>query len=239
MIKEKSPRCLAAVGAGKKGGKVAELAYPHDATSPRPSQSECCSGYQLFRAVPLLSSRGRLLCMLTGEKLHTAAGWCAMFAPGHWAELRALTCARALGMVEIPNQTRRSKRLSSIPHAGRSLAAQTAFAVKAPAGRMPGGLLAHIGRVVTSSIREDWRLRLSRGALYPAFFISPESNEVPMYFIPFFRPASCGGRASLSSLFRKLVRADETAALVALLGTSARLCREMFHNIPTMQEVRP
>lgn len=51
----------------------------------------------------------------------------------------------------------------------------------------------------------------------------------------FFRPASCGGRASLSSLFRKLARAGETAALVTVLDTSARLCREMFHNFLTMQ----
>lgn len=38
---------------------------------------------------------------------------------------------------------------------------------------------------------------------------------------------------------RNLARAGETAALVALLGTSARLCREMFYNILLMQEVRP
>lgn len=156
--------------------------------------------------------------------------------------LRPLTRALALGMVEFPNQTRRSKRLSSIPNAGRSLAAQTAFAVNAPAGRMPGGLLAHIGRVVTSSIREDWRLRLSRGALYPAFFISPESNEAPMHSIPLFRPASCGGRASLSFLLRKLARAGETAALVALLGTSlstsARVRWAMLGHVLTVVEVR-
>lgn len=155
--------------------------------------------------------------------------------------LLPLTRALALGMVEFPNQTRRSKRLSSIPNAGRSLAAQTAFAVNAPAGRVPGGLLAHIGRVVTSSIREDWRLRLSRGALYPAFFISPESNEVPMHSIPLFRPASCGGRASLSFLLRKLARAGETAALVALLGTSlstsARVRWAMLGNVLTVVEV--
>lgn len=239
MIQKKSPRCLAAVGAGKKDGKVADLAYPHDATPPRPSQSECCSGCQFFRAVFLPYGRGHLLCMLTGEKLRTAAGWCAMFAPGHWAELRTLTCGQALGMVKTPNQVRRHTRLSCLPRVGKSRV--TSSAVKAPAGRMPGGLLSHIGRVVTSSIREDWRLHLSRGALRPAFsiFHHPKSSEAPMHFIPFFRPASCGGRASLSSLFRKLVRAGKTAALVALLGISARLCREMFHNIPTMQEVRP
>ena len=38
---------------------------------------------------------------------------------------------------------------------------------------------------------------------------------------------------------RNLARAGETTALVALLGTSARLCREMFHSFLTMQEVRP
>lgn len=98
---------------------------------------------------------------------------------------RPLTFAGLCGLLVAPNLTRRHTRLSSIPNAGRSLAAQTAFAVNAPAGRMPGGLLAHIGRVVTSGIREDWRLRLSRGALYPAFFISPESNEALMIpFIP-------------------------------------------------------
>lgn len=99
--------------------------------------------------------------------------------------LRPLTRALALGMVEFPNFARRSKRLSSIPNAGRSLAAQTAFAVNAPAGRMPGGLLAHIGRVVTSSIREDWRLRKGRGALYPAFFVFPKLCEASMYPITF------------------------------------------------------
>lgn len=174
MTQKKSPRCLAAVGADQKGGKEF-LASSNLATPARPAQGESCDRCQFFRIVALASGHDR--------KLRTAAGWCDLFAPGKWGELRPLTRALALGMVEFPNQTRRSKRLSSIPNAGRSLAAQTAFAVNAPAGRMPGGLLAHIGRVVTSSIREDWRLRLSRGALYPAFFISPESNEAPMHSI--------------------------------------------------------
>ena len=79
--------------------------------------------------------------------------------------LRPLTRALALGMVEFPNQTRRSKRLSCIPNAGRSLAAQTAFAVNAPAGRMPGGLLAHIGRVVSATIRTGRPLACGAGYL--------------------------------------------------------------------------
>ena len=72
MRNKKAPS-LAAVGAGKKGGKVVNLACPHSATPPRSSQSECCSCC-------------RKLCMMTGEKLRTAAGWCDLFAPGKWEE---------------------------------------------------------------------------------------------------------------------------------------------------------
>ena len=230
------------MGAGKKGGKVVNLACPHSATPALPAQGESCDRCQFFRIVALASGHDRKLCMMTGEKLRTAAGWCDLFAPGKWEELRPLTRALALGMVEFPNFARRSKRLSSIPNAGRSLAAQTAFAVNTPAGRMPGGLLAHIGRVVTSSIREDWRLRKGRGALYPAFFVFPKLCEAPMHSIPLFRPASCGGRASLSFLLRKLARAGETAALVALLGTSlstsARVRWAMLGHVLTVVEVR-
>ncbi|HCZ43227.1 MAG TPA: hypothetical protein DHV46_01475 [Desulfovibrio piger] len=63
-----------------------------------------------------------------------------------------------------------------------------------------------------------------------------------MHSIPLFRPASCGGRASLSFLLRKLARAGETAALVALLGTSlstsARVRWAMLGNVLTVEEVR-
>lgn len=51
------------------------------------------------------------------------------------------------------------------------------FAVQASAAYLCGGLFAHIGGVATSSIREDWRLRLSRGALYPAFFFLPNQTR--------------------------------------------------------------
>lgn len=86
MIQKKSPRGLAAVGAGKKGGKVRDLACPYSATPPRSSQSECCSCCQFFRIVALASGHDRKLCMMTGEKLRTAAGWCDLFAPGKWEE---------------------------------------------------------------------------------------------------------------------------------------------------------
>lgn len=87
MAQKKSPRCLAAVGANQKGGKVRDLACPHHATPPRSSQSECCSCCQFFRRVALASGRDRLICQLTGEKLRTAAGWCDLFAPGKWEEV--------------------------------------------------------------------------------------------------------------------------------------------------------
>ena len=85
MRNKKAPS-LAAVGAGKKGGKVRDLACPHSATPPRSSQSECCSCCQFFRRVALASGHDRKLCMMTGEKLRTAAGWCDLFAPGKWEE---------------------------------------------------------------------------------------------------------------------------------------------------------
>ena len=86
MIQKKSPRCLAAVGANQKGGKVRDLACPHHATPPRPAQAESCDRCQFFRTVALASGRDRLLCMLTGEKLRTSAGGCDLFAPGKWGE---------------------------------------------------------------------------------------------------------------------------------------------------------
>lgn len=88
MRNKKAPS-LAAVGAGKKGGKVVNLACPHSATPPRSSQSECCANCQFFRRVALPSGHDRKLCMMTGEKLRTAAGGCELFAPGTWKELWA------------------------------------------------------------------------------------------------------------------------------------------------------
>ena len=108
-----------------------------------------------------------------------------------------LTFARPCGLLEAPNQTRRSKRLSDFPRVGRSLAAQSAFAVKVPAGRLSGGLLSHIGGVVTSSIREDWRLRLSRGALRPRPFFIPNQTRYPMNLSQ--SPASHGPELTTST----------------------------------------
>ena len=120
MIKKKSPRGLAAVGAGKKGGKVVNLACPHSATPALPAQGESCDRCQFFRIVALASGHDRKLCMMTGEKLRTAAGWCDLFAPGKWEELRPLTRALALGMVKAPNTVRRNRRLYRAPHDEKS-----------------------------------------------------------------------------------------------------------------------
>lgn len=121
----------------------------------------------------------------------------------HSAVLR-LTLRGLSGMVEAPNQTRRSKRLSDFPRVGRSLAAQSAFAVKVPAGRLSGGLLSHIGGVVTSSIREDWRLRLSRGALRPRPFFIPNQTRFPM-----LSSSPTASRPALVALSRNRIPARE------------------------------
>lgn len=260
MIQKKSPRCLAAVGAGKKDGKVADLAYPHDATSPRPSQSECCSGCQFFRTVFLPYGRGHLLCMLTGEKLRTAAGWCAMFATGTWEELwadpnpsplpkwllrtaerlRALTRARCLGQTELPQTVRGVTDAFRMPHMQEKSGLFCFISIPAT------GVSCERRSILTGHLQyprglaaSDWPGRVSRLFLR---LQNPKQVRWFMHSIPLFRAASCGGRASLSFLLRKLARAGETAALVALLGTSlstsARVRWAMLGHVLTVVEVR-
>lgn len=89
MIQKESPRCLSALGANQEGGKITNLACPHHATPSRPAQAESCDRCQFFRAVALPSGRERRLCLLSGEKLRTAAGGGELFAPGTWKELWA------------------------------------------------------------------------------------------------------------------------------------------------------
>lgn len=67
--------------------KLAKFACNYVATSARPAQAESCDRCQFFRRVALASGRDRLLCMLSGEKLRTAAGGCDLFAPGKWEEV--------------------------------------------------------------------------------------------------------------------------------------------------------
>lgn len=153
--------------------------------------------------------------------------------PAQAGASRALTHTLALGMVKVPNKARRNRRLCRAPHGekcglfcfvsipatGASCGRRYILAERRPVSARTGGLALAGER---------------RSAFFCAFKI-PKQSRCAMHPSLFFRPASCGGRASLSSLFRKPARAGETAALVALLDTSARLCRDIL----TIQEVRP
>lgn len=258
MRNKKAPS-LAAVGAGKKGGKVRDLACPHSATPARSSQSECCANCQFFRRVALASGRDRLLCQLTGEKFYSAAGWCDLFAAGKWEEtwadpdpsplpkwllrtaerLRALTHTVVSGMVEAPNRVRRHRRLCRAPHGEKS--GLFCFCQHNATGAFCGGYISAERRPVSARTGGLTLAGERRSAFFCAFK-TPKQSRCLMHSIPLFRPASCGGRASLSFLLRKLARAGETAALVALLGTSlstsARVRWAMLGNVLTVEEVR-
>ena len=91
----------------------------------------------------------------------------------------SLTVGRLFATVKTPNQSSRNRRLALAPQGAEDLSAHTAI-FHAPAGTVSGGWRVYVGGVATSSIREDWRLRLSLGALWPRlFFFNPKSIEVP------------------------------------------------------------
>lgn len=91
--------------------------------------------------------------------------------------MNGLTYWADFGKVRLPNQTSRNRRLSLAQQGEKVLSAQTAV-FHTYAGSVSGGKCVHIDRVATSSFREGWRLRLSRGALLPCLFLYPESSEV-------------------------------------------------------------
>ena len=126
--------------------------------------------------LPLDEHRRKARCRWTGERLASGGVERVRDCIG-FGKRPGLDLCRSLRQGEIPlNQVRRSNRLSCFPRAGKSIAAYSA--VEAPA--VSSGRLSHIGGVATSSIREDWRLHLSRGALLPRlFFLIPKSSEVP------------------------------------------------------------
>lgn len=240
MIQKKSPRGLAAVGAGKKGGKVVNLACPHSATPALPAQGESCDRCQFFRIVALASGHDRKLCMMTGEKLRTAAGWCDLFAPGKWEELRPLTRARCLGQTELPQTVRGVTDAFRMPHMQEKSGLFCFVSIPAT------GVSCERRSILTGHLQyprglaaSDWPGRVSRLFLR---LQNPKQVRWFMHSIPLSHSASCGGRASLSFLLRKLARAGETAALVALLSTSlptsARVRWAMLGNILTVEEVR-
>lgn len=259
MTQKKSPRCLAAVGADQKGGKEI-LASSDLATPARPAQAESCANCQFFRRVALPSGRDRLLCQLTGEKFYSAAGWCDLFAPGTWEELwadpnpsplpkwllrtaerlRALTRARCLGQTELPQTVRGVTDAFRMPHMQEKSGLFCFVSIPAT------GVSCERRSILTGHLQyprglaaSDWPGRVSRLFLR---LQNPKQVRWFMHSIPLFRAASCGGRASLSFLLRKLARAGETAALVALLSTSlstsARVRWAMLGHVLTVVEVR-
>lgn len=121
--------------------------------------------------------RNKARCVWTGERLDAGeAQWVRECIGFEKKTGEGLTSAGVSGNLASPNQSRRHKRLSSLPRAGKSLVRISA--VEAPI--MSNGRLSHIGGVATSKYREAWRLRLSRGALLPRlFFLIPKSIEVP------------------------------------------------------------
>ena len=85
-----------------------------------------------------------------------------------------LTFALRSLILNSPNQVSRNRRLSALPKSDEVLSAHSAI-FRVPSGIVSGGRRVSIGRPATSSIREDWRLCVSRGALWCA--VKPQRGE--------------------------------------------------------------
>ena len=155
--------------------------------------------------------------------------------------LRALTHACCLGQTELPQTVQGVTDAFTVPHA-----VKRAVFFSASNTREVYPLRGAIHwRKQRPGVRETPAAFHWPGSVVSAFFCilnPPKQCRCFMHSIPLFRPASCGGRASLSFLLRKLARAGETAALVALLGTSlstsARVRWAMLGHVLTVVEVR-
>ena len=108
-----------------------------------------------------------------------------------------------------PNQSSRNRRLSALPKSGEDLSALSAI-FHTLGGAVSGEVYVYIGRVATSSIREDWRLIVSRGALLPCLFhFKSQNHEVLMSEIRL----SHDDTAHPDSLPRSLCHSSQTEAL--------------------------
>lgn len=154
--------------------------------------------------------------------------------------LRLLTRARCLGQTELPQTVRGVTDAFRMPHMQEKSGLFCFVSIPAT------GVSCERRSILTGHLQyprglaaSDWPGRVSRLFLR---LQNPKQVRCFMHSIPLFRPASCGGRASLSFLLRKLARAGETAALVALLGTSlstsARVRWAMLGHVLTVVEVR-
>ncbi len=126
--------------------------------------------------LPVNEHRRKARCVWTGERLDAGEVERERECIGFERREEGLTSAGACGNLISPNHMRRNKRLFCLPKAGKSLVRMSAVEVPA----VSSGQLLHIGGVATSSIREDWRPHMSRGALLPRLFLLiPKSYEVP------------------------------------------------------------
>ncbi len=126
--------------------------------------------------LPVNEHRNKARCLWTGERLDAGeVQWVRECIGFEKKAGEGLTSAGDSGNLASPNYSRRNKRLSSLSKAGKSLVRISAVEVPA----VFSGRLSHIGRVATSSIREDWRHRIGRGALLPCLFVFPQLFEVP------------------------------------------------------------
>ena len=120
-----------------------------------------------------------------------------------------LTFARRSLILDSPNHMSRNRRLSALPKSGKVLSALSAI-FHTLGGAVSTEAYVYVGRVATSSIREDWRLIVSRGALWPCLFLFKSHNhEVPMSEIRL----SHGEKAHPDSLPRCLCHSSQTEAL--------------------------
>ena len=103
-----------------------------------------------------------------------------------------LTLRGLSGMVKAPNQVRQGKRRFGIPNAVRRFAAYQTTALRRQSTCRASVRRAAFAywRGTTSSIREDWRPHLGRGALRPAFFFIPKPSEFPMISFSFSKPGA-------------------------------------------------
>lgn len=91
-----------------------------------------------------------------------------------------LTFARRSLILSSPNCDSRNRRLLALPKSGEVLSALSAI-FHTLGGAVSTEAYVYVGRVATSSIREDWRLITGRGALLPCLFHFKSRNcEVPM-----------------------------------------------------------
>ncbi len=83
-------------------------------------------------------------------------------------------------ILSFPNCDSRNRRLFALPKSSEVLSALSAI-FHTLGGVVSTEAYVYVGRVATSSIREDWRLITGRGALLPCLFHFKSRNcEVPM-----------------------------------------------------------